>query len=89
MRYLLCVLSLVCLQGCSSLGLTNEDAGHSILAGDVTIPANGAVVYTISRNPRLDPAAQQYNRDMSVSRSFFGWFKRDAGKARAHVGGVK
>jgi hypothetical protein len=70
------------------LGFTNEDAGHSLLASDVSVPANGNVTYVISRNPRTDMAARQYNRDMSVSRSFFGWFKGSAGKTRSHIGGM-
>lgn len=81
---MLCFVAL--LTGCASLGLSNEDAGHSVLASDVSVPANGEVVYTISRNPRTDQAARQYNRDMSVSRSFFGWFKPRAGTVRTQGG---
>ena len=89
MKYLCCVL-LVCLSGgCASAGWTNEDAGHSVLASNVSVPANGKVVYTIDRSPRTDGKARQYNQDMSVSRSFFSWFgfKKNAGSARSHIGG--
>jgi hypothetical protein len=88
MKYICCVLLLL-FSGCSSLGFTNEDAGHSVLASDVSVPANGNVTYIISRNPRTDGAARQYNKDMNVSRSYFSWFsfKKDAGKASSHIGG--
>ena len=92
--YLLMFCSLCLLfSGCSSLGLTNEDAGHSVLASDVSVPANGEVVYTIARNPRTDSEARRYYKDNNISRSLFSWFGfkdgpkvTNGGKAKSHGG---
>ena len=83
MKYFCCILLLFCLAGCSLLGVTNEDAGNTAVVSNVTLPANGSIEYKISRNPRTDASSRQYNKDMSVSRSFFGWFRPNAGKVRA------
>ena len=73
---------------CSSVGFTNEDAGHSVLASNVSVPANGEVIYRVSRNPRVGADAKQWSEDMGVSRSYFSWFgfKKDAGTAKTYGG---
>lgn len=82
MKRLCYVLAVGLLTGCSALNLSNEDAGHSILASDVTVPANGQVIYTIDRRPRTDAAARQYSQDNNVSRSLFSYFTRSKGTVR-------
>jgi len=70
---MLAFLSLIT-QGCSSLGFVNEDAGLSMLASDVSVPANGQVIYTIDRRPRTDLAARSWAKSNGVSRSYMSWF---------------
>ncbi len=91
--YALISFLLLLLSGCSSLGLTNEDAGHSVLASDVSVPANGSVVYTVERNPRTSIAARRWSKENGVSRSLFSWFGfkdgpevNSGGEARTHGG---
>jgi len=91
MNRLIVLSAVLTLQACSSAGWTNEDAGLSLLASDVSVPANGQVVYTIDRRPRTDMDARRWARDNSVSRSYLSWFglggpkSSSAGNAANHI----
>jgi len=85
---MLILVVMVFCSGCASLGWTNEDSGVAVLASDVSIPANGSVKYTVERNPRTDPEASEYYRQMGVKRSALSWFGFDgskAGRAKTHM----
>lgn len=73
MKKLMLVVVLFC-SGCSSLGFVNEDAGLSMMGGDVSVPANGSVRYTIERMPNMSPEARAWARENKVSRSVLSWF---------------
>lgn len=75
--------------GCASLGWTNEDSGLAMLASDVSVPANGEVVYTISRKPNTSRAAREWGRDMGMNRTFGGWFGINAGPRVKDAGRAK
>lgn len=73
MKAKLLAVMLLC-SGCSSLGFVNEDAGLTMMGGDVSVPANGSVRYTIERLPNMSPEARAWARENGVTRSVLGWF---------------
>ncbi len=75
--------------GCASLGVVNEDSGLAMLASDVSVPANGEVVYTIQRRPNTSRAAREWGRDVGLNRTFGGWFGVNAGPAISGAGRAK
>lgn len=88
MNKLTLTLLAVMLQACASAGFTNEDAGLSVLASDVSVPANGRVIYTIDRQPRMGADADRWAAGNGVNRSVLSWFGFDAGD-RQPVGNAK
>lgn len=88
MKKVILVIALLSGSGCSHLGIMSEDAGLSALASDVSVPANGQVIYTIDRKPRTDPAAMMYYREMGTTRSIFdSFFGKAKGSAKTYING--
>lgn len=91
MKVRILLLAIVACSGCSSLGFTNEDAGLALMSGDVSVPANGAVRYTVERMPDTSDVGRAWNREMGVSRSALSWFGlggpkiKDAGNAKQRM----
>lgn len=86
MKKLIIAAVILSCSGCGSLGVTPEDAGNSAIVSNATVPANGSVVFTIERNPRTDPEAQQYYKQMGITRSIGSWFGLgNAGQAKTQI----